>query len=51
MDGKQVLATRVNSNKGTSVYKVDARQKLAPGIYLLKVSGKGLNVVTKIAVL
>lgn len=51
MDGKEVLVTRVNSNKGTSVYKVDTRRKLAPGIYLLKVSGKGLNVATKIVVL
>ncbi len=48
MDGKQVLVTRVNSNKGTSVYKIPDR---AQSIYLLKVSGEKLNVVTKIVVL
>jgi uncharacterized protein YjdB len=51
LDGKKVLVTRINSNKGTSLYKVDTERTLAPGIYLLKVSGKELNVVTKIIVL
>jgi len=51
IDGKQVLATHIYSNKATSFYKVDTGWKLAPGIYLLKVSGKGLSVVTKIVVL
>jgi uncharacterized protein YjdB len=49
-DGKEVLVTRIPSNKGTSIYTVDTQRKLAPGIYLMKVSGKGLNVVTKIVV-
>jgi len=51
IDGKHVFVTRMHSNKGTSTYKVDTGRKLVPGIYLLKVSGKGLNVVTKIVVL
>lgn len=51
INGRNVFVTRINSNKGTSTYKVDTGRKLVPGIYLLKVSGKGLKVVTKILVL
>lgn len=51
INGRRVLATRMNSDRGTSIYKIDTGQKLMPGIYLLRVSGKGLDVVTKIMVL
>ena len=51
INGRNVLATRMRSNKGTSTYKIDTGRKLVPGIYLLRVSGKGLNLTAKVLVL
>lgn len=51
MDGAVVYTTQLNSGTGTGLYRLNTGSKLLQGLYLLRVSGKELNVVTKLMVL